>query len=190
MKFRSPHLLSRDRSALLVVDIQEKLLPSIADGDRLVARANLLLDTAKLLSVPAYISEQYPKGLGATVNKLRIGSAVRVESKTMFSCRECESILEAIDSKSIDSVLICGIEAHVCVLQTAFDLLALGLRVHVAVDAIGSRNSVDLQAAIRRMELHGIVGSTAESAVFEWCETASAEEFRQVSELVKSSSQS
>lgn len=190
MKFRSPHLLNRNRSALLVVDIQEKLLPTIEGNERLVSRANLMLDAAKLLSVPVYVSEQYPNGLGATVGDLHIEHAAIVESKKMFSCRECDLILESLQSKSIDTVLICGIEAHVCVLQTAFDLLALGMRVQVAVDAIGSRNLLDLQTAIRRMESHGIVATTAESAVFEWCETASAMEFRQISELVKSSSQS
>lgn len=185
MKFRSPHLLNRSSSALLVVDVQEKLLPAIDAGDRVVDRSNLLLDAAEILNIPVFVSEQYPQGLGKTVADLRIAHAKVVESKTMFSCRECSSILDALQFGAIDTVLLCGIEAHVCVLQTAFDLMALGLKVHVATDAIGSRSVHDWQTAIRRMEMHGIVGTTAESAVFEWCESAAAAEFKAISRLVR-----
>lgn len=185
MNFRSPHLLDRNSSALLVVDIQEKLIPAIESSDRVVAKSKQLMDAAAILGVPVLVSEQYPKGLGATVEALDVSQAAVVAEKTMFSCRECKSILEFLESKSIETLLICGIEAHVCVAQSAFDFLASGFNVHVAVDAIGSRNAIDRDTAISRMSLHGIVTSTSEAAIFEWCESASASEFKQVSQLVK-----
>ena len=185
MKFRSPHLLNRQSSALLVVDIQEKLIPAIESSDTVVARSQLLIDAAVILDVPVLVSEQYPKGLGNTVSDLDVSKAALVEEKSMFSCRECEQIMAFLEQKAIQTVLLCGIEAHVCVAQTAFDLMASGFNVHVAVDAIGSRNAVNRQTAISRLNLHGVASTSAEAAVFEWCETSSAAEFKQISQLVK-----
>jgi len=185
MNFRSPHLLSRDSSALLVVDIQEKLIPAIDAADRVVAKSKQLLEAAAILGVPALVSEQYPKGLGHTAADLDVSKATILEEKSMFSCRECEKIMSFLESKGIQSVLLCGIEAHVCVAQTAFDFMASGFKVHLAGDAIGSRNSVDRETAIARMNLHGVATTTAEAAIFEWCETSSAAEFKQISQLVK-----
>lgn len=178
-------MLNRESSALLVVDIQQKLIPAIEDSDRVVAKSQQLIDAAAILGVPVLVSEQYPKGLGHTVDGLDITKAAVVEEKSMFSCRECDSIMRFLEEKKIQSVLLCGIEAHVCVAQTAFDLLACGLKVSVAVDATGSRNSLDRGTAISRMNLHGISTTTAEAAIFEWCETSSAAEFKMISQLVK-----
>lgn len=185
MNFRSPHLLCRESSALLVVDVQQKLIPAIEDSDRVVAKSQQLIDAASILGVPMLVSEQYPKGLGHTVENLDVSKAEVVEEKSMFSCRECESIMGFLEGKTIQSVLLCGIEAHVCVAQTAFDLLACGFKVFIAVDAIGSRNSLDRETAVSRMNLHGITMTTAEAAIFEWCETSSVAEFKQISQLVK-----
>ena len=185
MNFRSPHLLSRESSVLLVVDVQQKLIPAIEASDCVVSKSQQLIDAASILGVPVLVSEQYPKGLGHTVEALDISKAAVLEEKSMFSCRECKSIMNFLADKAIQSVLLCGIEAHVCVAQTAFDLLAGGFKVYVAVDAIGSRNSVDRETAISRMNLHGISTLTAEAAIFEWCETSSAAEFKQISQLVK-----
>jgi nicotinamidase-related amidase len=185
MNFRSPHLLSRDSSALMVVDIQEKLLPAIEASDRVIAKSGQLIQAADILGVPVLVSEQYPKGLGNTTQDLDVSTATLVEEKSMFSCRGCPKILSWLEEQAIQTVLLCGIEAHVCVAQTAFDLMAAGLTVHVAVDAVGSRDSIDRETAINRMSLHGIVTTTAEAAIFEWCETSSATEFKQISSLVK-----
>ncbi len=186
MNFRSPHLLDRNSSALLVVDVQQKLIPTIDSAEQVVAKSKQLMDAARILGVPLLVSEQYPKGLGATVESLDVSQASVVAEKTMFSCRECDSIMDFLINESIRTVLLCGIEAHVCVTQTAFDLLASGFDVHVAVDAIGSRNSMDRETAVSRMSMHGIVTTTTEAAIFEWCESASASEFKQISQLVKS----
>jgi nicotinamidase-related amidase len=185
MNFRSPHLLDRNSSALLVVDVQQKLIPAVDCSDQVVAKSKQLMDAAAILNVPVLVSEQYPKGLGHTVEDLDVSHANVVASKTMFSCRECQPILDFLEKQSIQTLLLCGIEAHVCVAQTAFDLMASGFKVHIAVDAIGSRNPSDRETAISRMNMHGITMTTAEAAIFEWCESASASEFKEISQLVK-----
>lgn len=185
MNFRSPHLLDRESTALLVIDLQEKLIPTIESADRIISNSNKLLQAASILGIPVLVSEQYPQGLGNTATSVDVSADAIVAEKTMFSCRGCPEIVSFLEEKSIQTVLICGIEAHVCVAQTAFDLVAMGLQVHVAVDSIGSRSKVDCDTAISRMNLHGIVTTTAEAAIFEWCETSSAAEFKQISGLIK-----
>jgi len=185
MNFRSPHLLARDSTALLVVDLQEKLVPTIESADQILANSNKLLQAASILEVPVLVSEQYPSGLGKTVDSLDVSQAAVVAEKTMFSCRGCPEIIDFLEQKAIRTVLICGIEAHVCVAQTAFDLVAMGLQVHIAIDSVGSRSKIDCDTAISRMNLHGIVTTTAEAAIFEWCETSSADRFKQISSLIK-----
>ena len=184
MIFRSPHLLDRESSALLVVDVQQKLIPVIENGPTVVANSAKLMEAASILGVPVLVSEQYPKGLGPTVEELDTSKAAIVEAKTMFSCRGCPEILRLLEKQGVKSVLLCGVEAHVCIAQTAFDLLAIGLQVHVAVDAIGSRSAADHQTAVSRMAFHGIVATSTEAAIFEWCETSTAAEFKQISSLV------
>ena len=103
----------------------------------------------------------------------------------MFSCRECDAMFEFLENQEIDTVLVCGIEAHVCVAQTAFDLVACGFNVHVAADAVGSRRASDRETALMRMRTHGIAVTSAEAAIFEWCESANADEFKQISGLLK-----
>lgn len=185
---RSPELLSRDRSQLLIVDVQEKLLPVIHDSDRLLKTVRFIMDVAKVLQVPAVISEQYPQGLGGTVAQIaEQGSAIQTFDKLRFSASEGFLPLagDCREPGGRDQVVIVGIEAHVCVLQTAFDLLACGLRAFVVADAVGSRNPADYHRALDRIRDAGGVVCTAESVAFEWCEVAGTDEFRQVSRLVR-----
>lgn len=181
---RSPELMSRGDTALLVVDMQAKLLGLIPGQASVVWNTRRLIDGARLLGLPVAGSEQYPQGLGPTAAPLAqiLGD---VPAKTTFSCRECSSLLATFRERSVGKVLLAGIEAHVCVQQTALDLVAEGFRVYVAVDAIGSRNQLDASVALRRMENAGITVTTTEAALFEWCETASAAEFKQISALVR-----
>jgi nicotinamidase-related amidase len=181
---RSPELMSRSDTALLVVDMQEKLLKLIPNHPRLIWNARRLIDGAKLLGLPVAATEQYPQGLGPTVPEL----AERVEhlpAKVMFSCRECASVADDFRQRGIGKVLLAGIETHVCMQQTALDLLADGYRVYVAVDATGSRNELDASIALRRMEASGVTLTTTEAALFEWCEAAGSPEFKQISALVR-----
>ncbi len=182
--FRSPLLLDRQQSGLLVVDVQEKLLSMI---DRFaVVQWNIerLLAAAKLLQVPIAASEQYPAGLGPTVAAIRT-QLDSVAEKRMFSCRECQSLFADWTTRGIRQILVAGIEAHVCVLQTALDLQSAGFDVFVAADAVGSRTALDYETALQRLGQSGVTITTTESALFEWCESSAAVEFKQISQLVQ-----
>lgn len=176
--------MSAGDTALLVVDVQEKLVPAIADYARVVWNIRRLIDGAKILGLPVVATEQYPQGLGSTVPELaeRLG---KIPSKLTFSCGGCPEIFEKLQSQGIHKLLVCGIEAHVCVQQTVLDLLAERWRVYVAVDAVGSRNQLDYRTALGRMDSSGAVLTTTEAALFEWCELAGTPQFKQISRLVQ-----
>jgi nicotinamidase-related amidase len=181
---RSIELMSADDTALLVVDVQEKLIGAIAGHARVVWNIGRLMDGARILGLPVVGSEQYPQGLGRTVAELaeRLGP---VPSKLTFSCGGCPQLFEDLESRGIHKLLVCGIEAHVCVQQTVLDLLAAGWRVFVAVDAVGSRFELDYRTALNRMDSAGVVLTTTEAALFEWCQRAGTPELKQISRLVR-----
>lgn len=184
----SPELLHRASSRLLIVDVQEKLVATLpeANRERLIGGCRFLGEGAKLLGVPTSITEQYPQGLGATAAALQEFDANR-PAKKRFSCLEClnwPSAAEAIDGRF--QIVVAGMETHVCVLQTALDLLSSGYQVYVVVDAIASRREIDQQIALQRLTGSGAILTTAEGVLFEWAETAEAVEFKQLSSLVKS----
>src|SRR4051812_48497419 len=168
---RSPELMSAEDSALLVVDAQVKLLEIIPQRARIVWNIRRLLDAADALRVPISATEQYPERLSPTVPELRerLGN---VPSKLCFSACVCAEILEKWRADSRYRVLLCGIETHVCIMQTALDLAAAGFEPYVAVDAVGSRYAIDYEFALRRMESSGVILTTTEAAMFEWCRTA------------------
>ncbi len=183
---RSRLLMSRQDTGLLVIDVQERLLPSIHEYQRVTWNIRRLLDGARILGVPRMATEQYPKGLGGTVAEL----ADRVEiddEKLMFSCRDCEGVARRLAGQNVQRVLMCGIETHVCVQQSVLDFLAMGFDVWLAVDACGSRNRLDHDVALRRMESAGANLTTTEAALFEWCEVAATPEFKRISALVRES---
>ena len=181
---RSPELMSRDDTALLVVDMQERLLPAIRLRQRVIWNVRRLVDGARLLGLDIAATEQYPKGLGPTTPVLaeRLGE---IPAKLAFSCGECGGIFRRLAERGRPKVLVAGVEAHVCVQQTVLDLLGDGFRVYIAVDAVGSRFEIDYQTALRRMESAGATLTTTEAALFEWCEVAGTPEFKQISLLVR-----
>lgn len=184
MPSRSNQLMNASNSALLVIDVQEKLIPLVVNHRRLVWNIGRLLDAAKLLGVRVLATEQYPKGLGPTVAELRGGLATAPE-KSLFSCRECTGLFAPLQAEGIDNLLLVGIETHVCVQQTALDLLAQGFNVFLAVDAVGSRFELDQATAIERMKACGTIATTTEAAIFEWCESSAHPQFKQISQLVR-----
>ncbi len=181
---RSPELMSIGDTALLVVDVQEKLVPLIADRERVVFNTRRLIDGAKVLGVPVAATEQYPKGLGPTLPELaeRLGP---IPDKLTFSCSGCPEVFQSWQDEGIQKILVVGIEAHVCVQQTVLDLLGDGWRVYLAVDAVSSRNALDRETAFRRMDSSGAVLTTTEAALFEWCQVAGTPEFKGISRLVR-----
>jgi len=182
---RSPLLLDPATSGLLVVDVQEKLVPVVGRCEQVLERICLLMDAAKLFSLPVVGTEQYPEGLGPTVASVAERFVVPPFSKRMFSCRECHSIFEDWHQQGRRQVIVVGIETHVCVLQTVLDLLAMGFDSYVVVDATGSRREQDRQTALSRMEISGALLTTTESVLFEWCHDSRHPHFKQVSRWVK-----
>lgn len=164
------------------MDLQDRLLPIIPDQERLISRCQMLAEAAQLLTVPLAITEQYPKGLGATVPEMARYAQV-FPAKTRFSGAECLGWGHP-GPEDRHQIVLAGIETHVCIQQTAFDLMALGFAVSVVADAVASRHEFDHQIALRRMECAGASITTTEAVLFEWCETASRPEFKAISRLV------
>lgn len=184
---RSPELLHRASSRLLIVDVQDKLIAAIPGETRvsLIESCRFLAEGAKLLGVPIAITEQYPQGLGSTVAPLQEYSPQRA-AKKRFSAVESlgwQPAAEALDDRF--QIVVAGMETHVCILQTVLDLLACGYQVYVVADAVASRREIDQRIALERMAGSGAVLTTAEGVLFEWAETAEAAEFKQLSSLVK-----
>ena len=179
-------LIARDRSFLLVVDVQERLLPTMADPDSVQANGAILLKAALRLGVPILGSEQYPKGLGPTVPVLRaLMPEAAILAKTAFSCASDPALRARIAGFGRPQAVICGIETHVCVLQTALDLTARGHRCFVVRDACSSRKPVSIDAAVARLQLADVTIVTTEMVLFEWLQDAAAPEFRDVSALIR-----
>ena len=179
--------LERGSSFLLVVDVQEKLAPHVAGKDPLIARCIALLRAAKVLGVPAFASEHCPDRIGPTIAPLRsliAGDAVL--RKVHFSCADEPACLERFRGSGRKQALVAGMEAHVCVMQTALGLAERGFEVFIVRDAVGSRRAEDRAAALARLEAAGCGAATAEMAIFEWMERADLDEFRPVLEIVKS----
>ena len=170
---------------LVVIDMQERLLPVIANAELITQRCRFLLEAAGLLSVPIVLTEQYPRGLGATVEVLRNAAAnAATLEKLRFSAADV--ILEAgVLRAECRQLVLAGIETHICVQQTALDLTAAGWKVTLATDASGSRHELDRSIAISRLQAAGVVVSSAEAIAFEWCKTAEHPAFRQLSSLVR-----
>ncbi len=179
-----PTQMSAADTGLLVVDVQDKLMAKIPAAAALVRDIAFLIDAARLLGMPVQATEQYPKGLGPTVADLARRLPERPD-KTAFSCCAVPSVVETFRRAARPKVVLAGIEAHVCVLHTALDLLALGFRVYVAADAVGSRQAVDREFALRRLEQAGAVLTTAEACAFEWVGGAGHPQFKGISALVQ-----
>jgi nicotinamidase-related amidase len=173
-------LLTAAGAVLLLVDFQQRLVPAIHDSDTVVARAVRLAEAAQLLDVPVCATEQYPAGLGSTVAELA-GYPQNVVAKTRFSGVADPTLLPP----TAREVVVAGVEAHVCVLQTVADLLDTGHRVVVVADAVGSRDPANRDAALDRMRAHGAEIATSEMVLFEWLRDSAHPRFREVQKLLR-----
>ena len=176
--------MNRNDSALLVVDIQERLTPVIHNHVRVVWNASRLIAGAKTLGVPIAATEQYPQGLGHTVAELAMEIS-DVREKIAFSCGERGDLFGGWRSEGRSKILITGIETHICVQQSVLDLREAGFSVYVAADAVGSRRSEDHERGLLRMADAGATITTTEAALFEICERAGTDEFKVISKLVR-----
>jgi nicotinamidase-related amidase len=182
---RPTQRLTAKHGGLLVVDLQDKLLALIPDRATVVARTTALIRGARALGLPVWGTEQYPRGLGPTTAAIAELIPER-PAKTSFHCCAVPQFLEQLYGRNIRHVTVVGIEAHVCVAQTALELLDLGFRVQVPADAVASRHRIDWEFGLRRLERAGVVVSSTESALFEWTERSDHPEFKKISEIVKS----
>lgn len=167
---------------LAVIDVQERLLAAIPEAGRVVDRCRRLAEAAAILDVRRVLTEQYPQGLGPTPEPLARHFPPPA-AKLRFSCVGCGGF-DAAWREGVSAVVIAGLETHVCVAQTALDLLAAGLRIFVAVDAVASRHALDHETALRRLEGAGAIPTTSEAVLFEWCRSAEHAAFKEVRRLV------
>lgn len=182
--------LRPERSVLVVVDVQDRLLAKIPDADLLVRNIGFLLDIARLLEVPVRATEQYPQGLGPTTASLAQRLPQPPLAKTSFSCCGAGTFLEELELLRRPQVVLAGIETHVCISQTVFDLLRAGLHVYLPVDALGARYTIDHDTACRRLERAGAVLTTVEAVAFEWLNDAAHPRFHEFRQLVIARSES
>lgn len=179
-----PTQMSAADTGLLVIDVQEKLMVKVPAAEALVRNVAFLIDGARLLNMPVQATEQYPKGLGPTLPELAKRLPERPD-KVAFSCCAVPAVVDNFHRAARPKVVLAGIETHVCVMQTALDLLALDFRVYVPVDAVASRYAVDHEYALKRLENAGAVLTTAEACVFEWVGGANHPQFKAISKLVQ-----
>ena len=172
-------LINADRSCLLVIDVQEKLAPAVHQAEQLIENCRWMIEAAHLLKVPVLASEQYPRGVGPTVAALReLIADDQVKDKQTFSCADAPECQTMIERQGRDQIVIVGMEAHVCVLQTALRLTVQEKQVFVVADAISSRSTQDIELSVARMRSAGIHIVSREMVAFEWLRGSDAEQFK------------
>lgn len=182
-------LCDSDNSCLLVIDIQTRLTAAMPAKvlDRLKRNSSMLLKTANLLSIPIFVSKQYPKGLGPVEPDIEalLSDNHKHYEKTCFSCANLEHFMQDLENSARKQVILIGLEAHVCVLQTAIDLHSSGYNVFVVLDAVCSRQRENYENAMQRLQHSGITVCNSESVIFEWLRDAKHQQFKTVSALLR-----
>ena len=175
-----------NQAALVLIDIQEKLAPTISEKETIIRHAGLLADCATVLGIPILVTEQYPAGLGPTVPAImeKARNARRIEKST-FSCCRTPAFIQALDATGRRQIILAGIETHVCVFQTAADLVRLKYRVQVVADAVSSRTESNRAIGLDRISRAGADVTSCESVIFELLETSNRPEFKQIHKLLK-----
>jgi nicotinamidase-related amidase len=176
----------KEHSIGLVVDIQERLLPHMHGHKQLISNVRILLEGLRILEVPLFVTEQYRKGLGATVVEIQeVISDFNPMEKMAFSCCDDPHVIMRLNNAARRNVILCGIEAHVCILQTVLDLLDDGYQPVVVGDCISSRKVADMEMALSRMRQEGAIITSYESVLFELARVSGTDTFRAISRLVK-----
>ncbi len=182
-------LLDIDNSVLLIVDIQTKLLNVMPEkaAEDILENSIRLSNAANLLNIPVFLTEQYPNGLGSTAEPLKqaLHHSTTTFEKTHFSCLEANHFKNSLQNTKRQQVIIVGQEAHVCILQTALELIAAGYQVHVLEDSVCSRKEEHKFYALQRMQQQGVIISNFESVLFEWLKDSQHEKFNELSALLR-----
>ena len=183
-----PNKLDAERAALVVVDIQEGFRNAIPDFAVLASRVSVAVRGCQILGVPVVITEQYPKGLGRTAEEIQLvledGTYDPVDKNAFSSCG-ASGFIERLTSLGSEQVILCGLEAHICVNQTAHDLVSRGMQVHLLHDCVSSRFEYNRLAALAKMQRAGVIESSIEMALFEMLGDAGHEKFKAIQELIK-----
>ena len=175
-------LLNRNDSILLLVDVQEQLIPAVLNKDKFIKRCEWLLKLATKMNVPVFASEQYPQGLGSTIAPLTpYLSKQNCIEKVHFSCVQADGFMHRLSEFRKNQIILLGIEAHVCVLQTALELKAAEFDVFVVIDAVTSRTDLDCKYGLKRMKQDGVHLITAEMVFFEWLRLSAVPDFKALS---------
>lgn len=178
--------IRKEEAIALVVDYQEKLMQVMTEKEELEKRAEILLKGLNILGVPMIVTQQYTKGLGMTVPVLQQAAGTEhFSEKITFSCMENEDIRRSVQESGKKYVIVCGIEAHICVLQTCIDLKEAGYETILVMDCISSRKETDKEGAILRAQQEGVLLTTSEALLFELTRTAGTPVFKEISRLIK-----
>ena len=180
-------IILEEETLLLILDLQEKLISNIKGNQLLIFNIKKLIESCNLLNVRIAFTEQNPLKLGKTLDTILENREYPVFEKMEFSCSKNQSFVDYINEYNFKNIIICGIESHICVLQTSIELLAKGFNILIPKDAIGSRNEIDNDTAFLRLILSGAIASTTESLICELCKTSSRKEFRDISKILKKS---
>jgi len=178
--------IQKDDTLALVIDIQEKLFPHMSQKEELLTNSLKLIKGLQLLEIPFIVNEQYPKGIGHTIEPIReLLKEQKVYEKFSFSCCKTDDTLQTIQSNKKKFIIVFGIETHVCVMQSVIDLLEAGFTPVLVTDCVSSRNPYNKEIALLRMQQEGAILSTCESLLFELCVNSKNKVFKEISKLVK-----
>ena len=180
-----PGLINKETTALLVIDVQEKLMPVVQDAEQIFANVNRLIKGVTTINVPIVITEQYPKGLGNTCAEVEIPEGIQPIEKICFSCIQSANVLEELKARNITSLIVCGVESHICVLKTTLEALEKNIEVHVVADAVSSRTTANKQLALERMRQSGAFIVSTEIILFQLIDEAGTDAFKTISRLIK-----
>lgn len=180
-------LISREEAALVIIDVQEKLFPLVFEKDKILGNIRKLIKFAKIINMPIILTEQYPKGLGPTIPEVKeLIPEIQPVEKVEFSCFRSEKFKSLLKDLGIKTLIITGIETHICIAQTSIEGLSNGYKSCVIIDATSSRNPEDKSAALERMKQSGVVIASTEMIIYELLGTAGTQEFREALKLIKS----
>ena len=182
----SSEKLSRKVKALLIIDLQEKIIRPIFNKDSIIKNIKKLINAYQILEENIFVSEQNPRKLGTTIPELLPKARFKKIEKMEFSLANIQEFLKELENKKVTNLIICGIETHICVQQTVLDILQKGFEVILISDAMSSRNRVDHEIALQRMIQMGAIITTTESIIFELCKTADRKEFKEIRNIITS----
>ncbi len=181
------NILDKNKTALVIVDVQEAFRSPINDFAQIVSRISIAVRGFQILNLPIIVTEQYPKGLGRTAEEilLSLPPDFEVVEKTAFSSCGASTFAEKLKASGAAQIVLCGLETHVCINQTAHDLLNENYAVHLLQDCVSSRFTPDKETALRKMQMSGVVPSSVEMALFELMTDAKHEQFKEIQNLIK-----